>query len=145
MKRKRENPRTRATRRLAAYAKRVVSEWRQGWTLTYIFVRTVAVGDRALSITAAQLKLGTWSVTAVVNSASAETAAEVFEAHSHEVIGEKFRTATGAQRAGERYLRAWLKKQKKTKACACKPISPRRPSRRTGARAPRQAARRRRS
>jgi len=45
-----------------------------------------------------------------------------FDNHSHAVIGARFRTATGAQRACEKYERQWLRKRKPAKRCPCKKV-----------------------
>jgi hypothetical protein len=142
---KRENPSTRLRRLLAAYAKRAEENCLVDWTIVHLYVRTVTSGPLALTIHVAELKTRFWSATAVVNRASAETPSDVFEKHSHEVLGEKYRTALAAERAGNRFIRGWLKKHKPTKPCPCKPISPSRRSHGRGARGPRLAARRPRS
>jgi len=52
---------------------------------------------------------------------------EVLELHAHEYLGS-FRALILAQRRGERYARAWLKRQQRADPfslppCECKPIS----------------------
>ena len=142
---KRENPSTRMRRVLTEYVKRTVESCLYDWTIVHLYLRTVTSGPLALTIHVAELKTRVWSATAVVNRASATSPSDVFEKHSHEVIGEKYRTAIAAERAGDRYIRAWLRKHKPPKPCPCEPISQPRPGRRTAGRGPRLAARRPRS
>jgi hypothetical protein len=53
---------------------------------------------------------------------TAEAAADVvFDDHSHEVLGS-YRSPLTAQRAGEKYAAAWLKRRPR-KRCKCGPIA----------------------
>jgi len=96
-------------------------EYRLGWDTSIIYNRQAIRGMRHIVFTIGRCGRFFYAG-AVEGDLKDRTMEAAFDNHSHAVIGARFRTATGAQRACEKYERQWLRKRKPAKRCPCKKV-----------------------
>ncbi len=94
------------------------------WSTAAQFVCTVTRENVRLGV-ACQLVGDRWQVLALTTPVTTETAEDLFQDHSHKLVGT-YASPTAAIAAGEGFARAWLRDFKATRfadGCECDEIS----------------------
>jgi len=92
-------------------------------TLTQVGCVLKAPNGRALSVLISSPHGGKFACVAIEGSDTVRTMGDLFENHSHAIVGERFPTVAKAKAAAERYMRRWLKQNQPMERCGCETIS----------------------
>lgn len=109
-----------------------MKEGNTGWVVQQQWLQVERRDDWYVSVVVGQAKPGVWHAVGVVSPG--RNIVEIFDNHSHKVIGETFKTEKSAKRAAEKWLKKYVKeivgpnkgskRKKKTldDKCACEVV-----------------------